>query len=153
MAVTAKLYGRTFITLANKEWDWDSDDIRVALLTDAYVPDQDAHDYLNDVGLGANEIAVTGDYTAGGVALAGKTSTYDGATNKHKLDADNWVVGVPPNPVTATFRYAVIYSRTPGTDATRPLIAYVDFGANQTINGGKITIEWAAAGIAEVTVS
>jgi len=146
MAVTAKLYGSCIAKAFNKEIDWNSDDIRVALVTSSYTPDQDAHDYWNDVV--ANEVTGT-NYTANGAALGTPTVTYTGATNKLKLDGDDvsWASS------TITARYAVIYDRTPGTDATRPLIAYVDFGADMSSNNGTFQITWDANGIVEVTVS
>lgn len=143
---TALMYGNFLKAALNKEIDWDSDDIRVALVTSSYTPDQDAHDYWDDVV--ANEVSGTG-YTANGTALASKTITFTGATNKITLDAADvtWATS------TITARYAVIYNRTPSTDATRPLLGYVDFGSNQSSSAGNFTITWNASGIFEVTVS
>ena len=45
----SKLYGQFLSQALNKEIDWDTDTIKVALLTNAYTPDQDAHNYLDDV--------------------------------------------------------------------------------------------------------
>ena len=42
--------------------DWLNDTIKVMLVTSAYTPDQDAHDFKDDI---TNEISGTG-YTAGG---------------------------------------------------------------------------------------
>lgn len=51
---------------------------------------------------------------------------------------------------TATFtaRYAVIYDSTPATDATRPLIALIDFGADVSPVAAAFTLTWAVDGIA-----
>lgn len=49
----------------------------------------------------------------------------------------------------ATFsgaRYAVMYDATPSTNATRPLIAVVDFGAAQSVTNGTFTIVFAPTG-------
>jgi hypothetical protein len=54
---------------------------------------------------------------------------------------------------TITARYAVVYDSTPGTDATRPLICYIDFGADVISSGGSFTIAWDAAGIISVAVA
>ncbi|MFC9766736.1 hypothetical protein ACFVJ2_33630, partial [Rhodococcus jostii] len=54
---------------------------------------------------------------------------------------------------TITARYAIIYNSTPGTDATRPLIAYVDFGADVSTTAGTFTITWDAAGIVTLTAA
>jgi hypothetical protein len=145
MAVSAKFYGNAFVSAFNKKIDFDSDTIKVALCTSSYTPDQDAHDFFNDI---TNEVTGTG-YTAGGATLTSASITYTGASNVLKLDGDDtsWASS------TITARYAIIYDATPGTAATNPLIAYVDFGADVTSTAGTFTISWDAAGIASVTVS
>ena len=142
----SKLYGQFLSQALNKEIDWDTDTIKVALLSNAYTPDQDAHNYLDDVV--ANEVSGTG-YTAGGNTLANKTNTYNSATNVIVLDADDttW------SSSTITARYAVIYDATPATNATKPLIGYVDFGSDQSSSNGNFTITWDATGIVRITVA
>lgn len=109
MAVTAYLYGNAIKAAFNKEIDWNDGNVKVMLTTSSYTPDQDAHDYKDDV---TNEVSGDG-YDAGGTALANPTLTYTGATNKLKLDADDasW-----PNS-TITARRAVVYYNT-GTPST-----------------------------------
>jgi hypothetical protein len=145
MAVSAKLYGLALQSAFNKEIDWDSDAIKVMLCTSAYVPDQDTHRYKSSV---TNEVTGTG-YTAGGAALTSPTFTYTAATNVLMLDAadTSW------SGATITARYAVIYDSTPSTDATRPLIAYVDFGADVTSTNSTFQITWDAAGIVSITAA
>jgi hypothetical protein len=145
MAVSAKFYGKAFLSAFNKEIDLDSDTLKVMLCTSAYVPDQDAHRYKSDV---TNEVTGAG-YTAGGAALTSPTVTYTGATNTFALDAAD--VAWPGSTLTA--RYAVVYDAIPATDATRPLLCYVDFGADVSTSVGTFTITWDAAGITTVTVS
>ena len=142
----SKLYGQFLSQALNKEIDWDTDTIKVALLTNAYTPDQDAHNYLDDVV--THEVSGTG-YTAGGNTLANKTNTYNSGTNVIVLDADDttW------SSSTITARYAVIYDATPATNATRPLIGYVDFGSDQSSSNGNFTITWDATGIVRITVA
>lgn len=143
---TTTVYGKLATAVFNKEVDFDSDTIKVALVTSSYTPNQDTHDYFDDVV--ANEASGTG-YTAGGATLGSKTVTYDGGTNKTTFDAADvsWAAS------TITARYAVIYDATPGSDATRPLIAYVDFGSNQSSSAGTFTISWSASGIFTVTMA
>jgi hypothetical protein len=142
----SKLYGQFLSQALNKEIDWDTDTIKVALLTNSYTPDQDAHNYLDDVV--AYEVSGTG-YTAGGNTLANKTNAYNSATNVIVLDADDttW------SSSTITARYAVVYDATPATNATRPLIGYVDFGSDQSSSNGNFTITWDATGIVRITVA
>ena len=145
MAVTTFYYGLAFKSAFNKEIDLDTDTIKVMLCTSAYTPNQDTHQYKASV---TNEVVGTG-YTAGGATLTGVTVTYTAGTNTLAIDAADvsWASS------TITARYAVIYDGTPGTDATRPLIAYVDFGADVPSSGGPFSITWDAAGIATVVVS
>ena len=141
----SKLYGNFLLKALNKEVDFDTDTIKVALLTSSYTPDQDAHDYFNDVS--SYEVSGTG-YTAGGNTLASKTATYDSATNVIILDAADttWASS------TITARYAVIYDST-GTSSTSALIGYVDFGSDQASTNGNFTITWDATGIVRITVA
>jgi hypothetical protein len=144
--MASKLYGQFLSQALNKEIDWDTDTIKVALLTNSYTPDQDVHNYLDDVV--ANEVSGTG-YTAGGNTLANKTNSYNSATNVITLDADDttW------SSSTITARYAVVYDATPATNATKPLIGYVDFGSDQSSSNGNFTITWDATGIVRITVA
>lgn len=145
MAVSAKVYGLAQKSLANKEIDWDTDTIKVMLCTSTYTPDQDTHQYKSSV---TNEVSGTG-YTAGGATLTSCTSTYTSGTNVQMLDAAD----VSWTSSTITARYAVIYDSSPATDATRPLIAYVDFGADVVSSGGTFSITWDAAGIVTLTAA
>lgn len=140
----SKLYGNFLVKALNKEVDWDTDTIKVALTTSSYTPNQDTHDYFNDV---TNEVTGTG-YTAGGNTLASKTITYDDANNVIVLDAADttWASS------TITARYAVVYAST-GTASTSPLIGYVDFGSDQSSTNGNFTITWDSTGIVRVTVA
>lgn len=142
---TTTLYTKFPAKLANKEIDWDTDTIKVALVTSSYTPNQDTHDYWDDVS--ANEASGTG-YTAGGATLASKTITQDDATNKQTFDAadTSWTTS------TVTARYAVIYVAT-GSSATSALIGYVDFGSNQSSSAGTFQITWNASGIFTTTVA
>lgn len=144
--MASKLYGNCLKAAFNKEIDWDSDTIKVALLSSAYTPNQDTHDFYDDVL--ANEVTGTG-YTAGGATLASKTSTYDGANNVLVLDAADvtWASS------TITARYAVVYDDSGATNATKPLIGYVDFGSDQSSTNGNFTVTWDATGIVRVTVA
>jgi hypothetical protein len=145
MAVSAKFYGNAFVSAFNKEIDFNSDTIKVMLCTSTYTPDQDTHAYKSSV---TNEVTGTG-YTAGGATISAPSMSYTAGTNTLKLDGGDvsWTTS------TITARYAVIYDDTPATAATKPLIAYVDFGADVTSTSGTFSITWDAAGIATVTVA
>jgi len=118
--------------------DLDTDTIKVALVTSSYTPDQDTHDFFDDV---TNEVSGTG-YTAGGATLASVTVTADNTDNEGVFDAAD----VTWSSSTITARGAVIYKST-GTASTSPLIAYIDFGADKSSSNGNFTIQWNSEGI------
>ena len=144
MAVSAKAYGNFPKHLAAGLVAFTTDTIKCALTTSTYTPDQDNHDYFNDV---TNEVTGTG-YTAGGATLASKTSTYSGGSNTLALDAADvtWASS------TITARRAVVYKDT-GTASTSPLIGYVDLGEDLSSTGGPFTITWDAAGMLTCVVA
>jgi hypothetical protein len=138
MAISAYMYGNNVLGAYNKEIDWDTDTIKVALLTESYTPAQ-THDFYDDL---TNEVANGNGYTTGGATLGSKTQTYTTGTGVTKFDAadSSWTSA------TFTFRYAAVYVAT-GNSATSRLIGYVDFGENITIVSGTVTIPWAATGL------
>jgi hypothetical protein len=142
----SKLYGNFLKQALNKEIDWDSDTIKVALLSSSYTPNQDTHDYFDDVS--ANEVTGTG-YTTGGITLSSKTSTYDGTNNVIVLDAAD----VTWSSSTITARYAVVYDDSGANAASKALIGYVDFGSDQSSTNGNFTITWDSTGIVRITVA
>lgn len=130
MAVSTKVYASLAATLGNKEVDLDSDTFKVMLCTSAYTPNQATHKYKSDV---SGEITGTG-YTAGGVALS--SVTWVGSGNVWSFGCANiqWAAA------SFTARYAVIYDATPSTDATRALVAVIDFGADVTVTASTFQI-------------
>jgi hypothetical protein len=140
---TTKTYGSLIAKAFNKEVDFDTDTIKVALLSSSYTPNQDTDDYFNDVS--TYEVSGTG-YTAGGATLASKTVGYTSGTNVTKFDAAD----VSWTSSTITARYAVVYVAT-GTSSTSTLIGYVDFGSDQSSSSGTFSIVWDAAGIFTTT--
>lgn len=144
--MASKLYGKFLQAALNKEVDWDSDTIKVALLSSGYTPDQDTHDYFDDVS--TYEVSGTG-YTSGGATLASKTISYDSGTNVLVLDAADVTWGSS----TITARYAVVYDASGGSSSTNPLIGYVDFASDQSSSNGNFTITWDATGIVRITVA
>lgn len=124
--------------IANGTIDLDTDTIKVMLVTSAYTPDQDAHEFKSEV---TNEISGTG-YVAGGQALSNKAVSQDNINNKSIFDADDvtWTAS------TITARGAVLYKDT-GNPATSPLICYMDFGSDRSSSNGDFTLQFNTAGI------
>lgn len=133
MAVTAFVFHSVPGVLANEEVDLASDTLKVMLLS--AVPVQATDDYLDDVV--GDEVSGTG-YTAGGPTLSGVTWALSGGI--WKLGADD--VSLPASTITA--RAAVVYDDTPATNATKPLLACVDFGEERSTLDTAFQINWHA---------
>lgn len=127
-----------FDNTTNLRVDLDTDTVKVALVTSSYTPNQDTHDFFDDV---TNEVSGTG-YTAGGATLGSPTVTLDTTNDRVDFDAadTSWTTS------TITARAAVIYKST-GTASTSPLIAYIDFTTDQVSSAGTFLIQWNASGI------
>lgn len=107
--------------------NWMTDTIKTVLVsTSAYTPQTAVHQYLADIPISAR--------IAGPVTLTAKATT-GGAADA----ADCTFTSVSG----ATINAIVIYKDT-GTEATSPLIAYVDTatGLPITPNGGDIIVTW-----------
>ena len=118
--------------------DLDTDTIKVALVTSAYTPNQDTHDFFDDV---TGEVTGTG-YTAGGETIANDDVTVDTTDNEGVYDGDD----VTWTSSTITARGAVVYKST-GTSSTSALICYLDFTTDQSSSAGDFTLQWNAEGI------
>lgn len=95
---------------------------------------------------GAAVVSGTG-YTAGGITLGSRTSTYNAAADRLELDAAD--ISIATALINA--RYGVVYDSTPASDATRPLFGYIDFGADQLASNGPFNITWDALGVLNLT--
>ena len=107
--------------------NWMTDTIKAILVsTSAYTPQTAVHQYLADIPVSAR--------IAGPVTLTAKATT-GGAADA----ADCTFTSVSG----ATINAIVIYKDT-GTEATSPLIAYIDTatGLPITPNGGDIIVTW-----------
>lgn len=144
---TGKLYAKAILSIANKEADLNTDALKVALFTSTLSITQATDAYFDAAPYTSNEVANANGYATGGVALGSPTIataalvfTFDGA------DVSWTVTGAG-----FTYRYAIVYDSTPG--ASKPLIAWQDFGTDVTAVAGTHTIAWNASGIATITVA
>jgi len=109
------------------QFNWNTDTIKAVLVdTGTYTVNLSAHEFLSDIGTGARIAtsgAFTGKATAGGAADANDV-TFTSVTG-------------------ASIEAIVLYKDT-GTDATSPLIAFIDTatGLPITPNGGDIIVTW-----------
>lgn len=136
MAITATAYGPFGEHLLKGEFNAATAQVNVSLHTGAYTPNKD-HEFFSSV---TNEVAGAG-YTAGGAIVGSLAAAYDATNDRSVLTGAN----VTWTGLTATYRYAVIRLYT-GSAATAPLIAWVDFGADQTASGVDVTLQWDATG-------
>lgn len=118
-------------SLANKEIDYDTDSIKLALFDSSLVIDQNADQYFDAAPYTSNQVPNGSGYTTGGVALASKTATVSSLKFVMSSAAALWTA------LTANFRYAVMYSDSPASN--KPLLGYVDLGA-QSLTGVDFTI-------------
>jgi hypothetical protein len=147
VAVTNKWYGSAFLQAFDKEIDYLADAINVTLHTSSYTPDQDAHDYQNDL---TNELSTANGYTAGGQALGSKVNDYTSGTNVNAFKAAD-VVWTASGALTA--RTAVVADVTPGSAATNPLMTYHQSDADITATDAAWTFDLPAGGFATITPS
>lgn len=116
---------------------------KVMLLSDTYVLDQDAHDFVNDIS--AHEAAGTG-YAAGGLTLAGVTTSATGATNTAAFDAND-ITGI-----SVDCCYAVVYVDT-GNPATSPILTIADLSEGEATDATWTGLTFNANGIAGITAA
>jgi hypothetical protein len=133
MAGTFKWYGNGLLNICKGNIDLDTDTFKIMLTTSTYTPDQDLHDFRDDV---TNEVTGTG-YTAGGVALTGVSVTYNSTGNKVEISWTDptWSTS------TITARTAVIYKSRGGASSADELLAYVTNDADVSSTGATFTVD------------
>jgi len=107
--------------------NWSSDTIKCILVdTGAYTPNTAVHQYLSDI--------------SGSARIAGPVTLTSKATTGGAADAAD----VTFTSVTGVSIEAIVVYKDTGTEATSPLIAYIDTatGLPITPNGGDIIITW-----------
>lgn len=130
-----KWYGLGALAVHKGTVDLDTDTFKVMLTTSAYTPNQDTHDFRDDV---TNEITGTG-YTAGGATLAGVSATYDAASNEVRI---LWTDASWGPSASFTARQAIIYKSRGGAASADELVAYLDFGADLTVTSSTFTLDF-----------
>jgi hypothetical protein len=133
MTAAFKWYGNGLLKVATGAIDLDTDTFKVMLTTSAYTPNQDTHDFRDDV---TNEVSGTG-YTAGGATLSGVGVTYDAASNQVRITWSD--VTWPSSTITA--RTAVIYKSRGGASSADELVAYATDSADVTSTAATFTLD------------
>lgn len=127
--------GDTGVTPIN----FKTDTIKLVLLKDTYTPDQDAHDFYDDIS--AYECAASGSYSLGGVTLT-ITTSQDNTNNRGVCDAADFNITT----FTGTVRYFALIKDT-GTPGTSRLVTLYDPGANIGVYAGTLAVTINASGL------
>lgn len=138
MAVTATLadHFREKLLSHVDPIDFDTDDIYVALMGVGFTFDRAADEFWSDVV--ADEASGVG-YTAYGQQLTTIAIGVDGTGHFAYVDADD----VTWTSSTIDAVGAMVYKKA-ATDATSPLVGYVDFGATESTTAADFKLTWAA---------
>jgi hypothetical protein len=137
--MAANAHGPTFADMVS---DYLSGQTVKAMLAAGYTPDKD-HDFRDDV---TGEVTGTG-YTAGGITLTNVAATYDAASDRVKVDADDAEFGT----VTLSGVTAVVVYLSTGAAATDRILSTHTFAA-QSPSAVPFTYQWAADGILTLAV-
>ncbi len=144
MAITVAFYGLTMEKIAEQvgnDVNYLTGTMQLSLHTDVTTPDRDVHNFFDD--MSTNELANGNGYTTLGATMAGKTITYDTASDQVRWDADDvsWTFTA-----SKTWRYGVIWVNTAGASSADPLYALLTWDSNQTVSTAY-TLQWDPAGI------
>jgi hypothetical protein len=125
------IYNSAIDEMARGDIDFDTDTFKAMLVTSAYSPNKDTHEFRDDV---TNEVTGTG-YTAGG-ATSTVTVTKDTANDKVTIQfgAVSWASS------TITARGLVYYKSRGGASSADEIVAYNDFGSNVSSSGGTFAV-------------
>lgn len=126
------IYNSFLDDLARGAINPSTDTFKGMLVTSAYAEDKDLHLKRSSV---TNEVAATGGYTAGGVAVA-VTVTKDTANDR--LDISLGAISIPSSTITA--RKLVVYKSRGGANTADELVAVNDFGADVVSTNGTFAV-------------
>ena len=143
MSLIGKIYGEFYKEVFKGAINWETDAFKVVLLKDAYTVDLLNHKVLNDLNLVANEATGT-NYVSGGETLTNKGVTYEHATRKVNITADD----IQWDNSSISARYAVLYKDT-GDGATSTLVKVTDFTETKTSTNSIFKIAWGTSVITE----
>lgn len=131
------------------QMDYLSDVIKCTLHTSTYTPNIDTHEAFADA---TNELGTANGYTANGVTLTTKTTVYNATGNITTYDCDD--ISWTASGGSLVFQYAVFHDDSIATGPPiKPLIGYIDCGAQTITTGNTFTIATGANGLWQITVS
>ncbi len=124
----------------NTPVDFDTDDIRLSLVTNSNPPDATSDQDWAD--LSATEVS-GGGYTAGGFVFTTQTVTETAGTVK--VDLEDATFSQNGTGFTNA-RFAILY-KFDATAADAPIIGFIDFTSDKGNTSGDLTIQWNTAGV------
>jgi hypothetical protein len=151
LAVTTFYYAAAFISAFSKLTDFTSETkINAALTTVTYAPNQDTHNFFDDV---TNQLSTANGYTnetGADTGLSLTSTTVTNSLNVVTLDTvdPQWTA----TGAGFTARIIVLVDVFPNSAASDPLILWSDFGANETASGGG-TFTYTVAGTGWGTIT
>jgi hypothetical protein len=155
---TLQLFGKFGVNVHGGEtgtdvaMDFLSDTLKFTLHTTTQTINLDTDEAFST--WSATELATANGYTAGGIAIAGKTAVY-AVTGITTFDMDDTTVTWTASGAGITFRYALLWDDTT-TAPVDALIGYIDTtgSGNQTITAGNtLTITTGVNGLYQATVT
>ncbi len=155
---TLQLYGKFAANVLGGEaagdvgmMDYLSDVIKCTLHTATYAPNVDTDEAFASA---TNELTTANGYTAGGITIAGKTVVYTAAGGITTFDMDDVTVTWTASGGSLVFQYAVFHDDTVTVGPpVKPLIGYIDCGAQTITTGNTFTITTGANGLFTATVT
>lgn len=140
---TPQLYGLFLKSLVEGRIDFANHAFKGMLCSSLYVPNYNSHQFKNSVN---NEVIGSG-YIQGGQDLTIGTITYSQKVLTIQAGNMNWPL------VTFTdAKYLVVYDDSYTSDATRPLILYVDFGTPQASAAQSFYYNWPSNQLLQVAI-
>ena len=113
--------------------------VKGALLLDTATPNFDTHDFLAD--LEANEVAATGNYTAGGVALTGTEVTLSSGVLTYDANNPQWASS------TIADAMALLGYLEVGASSADMLVWLSDFVTAASTTNGLFEVQFSGTGI------
>lgn len=129
MAITVKLYGLTqekVVEQVGADVNILTTEARISLHTNAYSPNRDTDDFFNDA---TNELGTSNGYSQ--KILAGKTVTYDAATDEVRFDCNDITFNFT---AANTWRHGVVWINTAGAATADPLYGLLTWDSDQTVS-------------------
>lgn len=154
---TFQLYGKFAANVLGGEasgdvgmTDYLTNALRFTLHTSTYTPNTDTHEAFADA---TNELGTANGYTANGIAIATKTVVY-AASGVTTFDMDDTTITWTASGGSLVFQYAVLHDDTVTVGPPiKPLIGYIDCGAQTITTGNTFTITTGASGLFTGTVT